>query len=124
METYFPYHIDGRGRTKEAMNSPVRNEYIHGLIEQLLFTAPGERVMRPNFGGALQQLIFAENTASLGATTEMLVSSALQQWLGHLIFVDSVRVESLEAKLQVEVNYRLLASGTPYQATFNREFNQ
>ena len=42
----YPYQFDGRGHTAEADEAA----YIRGLIEQVLFTAPGERVMRPDFG--------------------------------------------------------------------------
>src|SRR5207244_8154079 len=84
----FPYRFDGRGRTATT----DRVDHIRDLIEQVLFTAPGERVMRPDFGSGLLALVFEPNSTTLAATTQMLVQSALQQHLSHLIAVQAVEV--------------------------------
>ena len=55
----FPYHFDGRGRTATT----GRDDHIRDLIEQVLFTAPGERVMRPDFGSGLLALVFEPNSS-------------------------------------------------------------
>lgn len=101
MDLYFPYQFDGRGRTREA-NYP---DYIYGLIEQVLFTTPGERVMRPDFGSGLAQLVFAGNSPELAATTQVLVQGALQRWLGNLIVPETVEVEAQDSTLRVTVQY-------------------
>ncbi len=98
---FFPYQFDGRGRTREADEAT----WIRGLIEQLLFTAPGERVMRPDFGSGLRQLVFAPNSPELAATTQFLVQGALQQWLAGLITVEAVEVRAVDAALYVTVQY-------------------
>src|SRR5215203_7393742 len=97
----FPYRFDGRGRT--AVTEAV--DHIRDLIEQVLFTAPGERVMRPDFGSGLMQLVFTPNSPELASATQMLVQSALQQWLDELIAVQGVRVEADDAVLSVTVQY-------------------
>ena len=109
-----PYHFDGHGRTA----STGTLEHIRDLIEQVLFTAPGERVMRPDFGAGLLELVFAPNSATLAATTQFLVQSGLQQHLSNLIAVNAVTVENIDAALQVTVNYTVLADGTAQQASF------
>lgn len=101
MDIYFPYQFDGRGRTREANYSA----YIYGLIEQVLFTSPGERVMRPEFGSGLTQLVFSGNSPELAATTQMLVQSALQRWLGNLIIPEIVEVDAQDSTLRVTVQY-------------------
>ena len=63
------------------------------LIEQLLFTVPGERVNRPDFGCGLMQLVFAPNSVELAATLQALVQGALQQWLGNLMRIDEVSAD-------------------------------
>ena len=73
---------------------PDEADHIRDLIAQVLFTSPGERVMRPDFGSGLLQLVFAPNSDVLAATTQMLVQSALQRWLGDRILVEAVSVES------------------------------
>ena len=67
MNTVFPYQFDARGRTAEADDE----RHIRDLIEQLLFTAPGERVNRPTFGSGLLQLVFAPNSPELAAATTL-----------------------------------------------------
>jgi phage baseplate assembly protein W len=112
----FPYHIDGRGRT--ATTGP--DDHLRDLIEQVLFTAPGERVMRPTFGSGLMALVFEPGGPELVATTQHLVQGALQQWLGHLIAVESVQVSHVEGALRVEIGYVVLRTRQRAEATFSR----
>jgi phage baseplate assembly protein W len=116
----FPYQIDGQGRTRQARRDEGNDEYIKGLIEQLLFTAPGERVMRPDFGSGLPQLLFEGNSPELAATTQMLAQSSLQQWLGNLIVVESVEIEAVDSALHVEVIYIVRHSQERQQVAFKR----
>jgi len=116
MNLSYPYSIDGRGRTAESSEEA----WIRGLIEQVLFTAPGERVMRPDFGSSVKQLVFAPNSPELAATTQMLVQGALQQWLGDIIVVEGVAVEALESTLRVTVQYLIRRSQARQQQTFER----
>ena len=75
------------------------------LIEQVLFTVPGERVNRPTFGSGLLQLVFAPNSDTLAAATQFSVQASLQQWLGSLVQIEQVKVESDESTLHVAVQY-------------------
>ena len=97
----FPYGFDRTGRTAGA--DP--GQHIRDLIAQVLFTAPGERVMRPDFGSGLLALAFEPNSIELAATTQFLVQASLQQWLGHLITVESVEVVTDDGLLSVTVAY-------------------
>jgi Bacteriophage baseplate protein W len=101
MNVDFPFHFDRRGRTA----SVDEQGHIRDLIEQVLFTAPGERVNRPDFGSGLRQLVFAPNSEELATTTRFLVQGALQHWLGDLIQLDEVEVESEESTIRVTVRY-------------------
>lgn len=100
----FPYHFDGTGGTAETDYA----DHIRDMIHQVLFTTPGERVNRPTFGSGLLQLVFAPNSVDLSAATQMLVQSALQEWLGDLIVVDTVEVDGIDSALQVRVDYLIL----------------
>jgi len=106
MQIDYPFHFDERGRTASVDDEG----HIRDLIEQVLFTAPGERVNRPTFGSGLLQLVFAPNSDALAATTQMTVQGALQQWLGDLIAVESVEVNSHDSTLEVQVQYVILRS--------------
>ena len=116
MNQRFPYQSDGRGRTAEANEEA----YIRGLVEQVLFTAPGERVMRPEFGSGLMQLVFAPNSPELAATTQFLVQGALQQWLGNLLTLEGVEVEAIDSTLRVTVRYVIKRTQAAQVATFER----
>lgn len=111
---HFPYQFDGRGRTREDDEAA----WIRGLIEQVVFTAPGERVMRPDFGCGLRELVFAPNSPELAATTQFLVQGALQQWLAELITVEAVEVEAVDARLSVTVQYRIRRTETRQRESF------
>jgi uncharacterized protein len=104
----FPYRFDGRGRTADAAGHAA---HVRELIEQLLFTAPGERVMRPDFGTGLMQLLFGPASADLAAATQMLVQTALQQWLGDDIEPREVSVAVGEGSIEVTVRYLLRGTG-------------
>jgi phage baseplate assembly protein W len=110
----YPYHFDGRGRSAATGEA----DHIRDLIEQVLFTSPGERVMRPDFGAGLLALVFEPNSTTLAATTQFLVQSGLQRHLSSLIAVNAVVVENIDAALQVTVRYTVLADGTAQQASF------
>lgn len=117
MNVDYPYRIDGRGRT--AVTSD--DDWIRDLIEQILFTIPGERVNRPDFGCGLMQLVFAPNSNELAAATQFAVGAALQQWLGDLVQLQTVRVEAEDAQLRVTVEYVVVRTQQERAAQFTRE---
>jgi phage baseplate assembly protein W len=116
MNVDFPFHFDSRGRTAEV----DYDAHIRDLIEQVLFTAPGERVNRPDFGCGLLQLVFAPNSDQLAATTQYLVQASLQQYLGDLIQVDTVEVENEDSTLRVSVRYLVRRTRTLQSAEFTK----
>lgn len=101
MQINYPFQIDGRGRVADAID----DAHIRQMIEQVLFTVPGERVNRPDFGSGIQQLIFSPNSEELAAATEFLVQGSLEQWLGEVIEVEAVVVQSEDASLQITIQY-------------------
>jgi len=104
----YPFRIDGRGRT--ALTE--ENDHIRDMIEQVLFTNPGERVNRPEFGCGLKRLLFMPNGAPLAAATQVLVKSALQQWLESAIQVEQVEVDAQDSTLTVRVTYSVRSDGS------------
>lgn len=115
-EIAYPFRIDARNRVADASHE----EHIRQLIEQLLFTMPGERVNRPTFGTGLMQLVFAPNSDELAAATQLLVQGALQQWLGDLIQIEAVQIESEEATLRVIIQYLIRRNQDRKIAQFER----
>ena len=115
MDVAFPFRLDSRGRTVTS----DYDSHIREMVEQILFTAPGERVNRPDFGSGLLQLMFSPASEELVAATQFLVQSSLQQWLGDLISVEEVTVESQDSTLTVFVRYVILQNKRPQTAQFN-----
>ena len=116
MQVDYPFSFDNRGRTADT----PADDHIRDLIEQVLFTSPGERVNRPTFGCGLNQLVFAPNSPELAAATQFLVQGALQQWLGDLIVVNSVQVVSEDSTLTVTISYLVRQTQTSQTAVFTQ----
>jgi len=116
MNLDYPFRFDGRGRTADTGD----DDHIRDLIEQVLFTAPGERVNRPEFGCGLRSLVFAPNSSELATATQFLVQGSLQQWLGDLIEVNGIQVESDDSKLLVSVQYTVRRTQQTQTAQFAR----
>lgn len=114
MNIDFPFHVDDRRRT--ALTGD--DDHVRDLIEQLLFTSPGERVNRPTFGTGLYQLVFAGNSPELAAAVQFLVQGALQQHLGDVIDVAQVAVDAVDAELRVSVDYVVKRTRQAARATF------
>ena len=117
MQIDFPFHIDSRGRIAET----GQDAHIRDMIEQVLFTSPGERVNRPDFGTGLMQLVFAPLSEEMATATQFLIQGALQQWMGNLIEVQSVQVEAKESSLVVTVQYLVSRSKQRQTAQFSRQ---
>jgi uncharacterized protein len=116
-EVDFPFHADTSGRTARADEA----SHLRDLIEQVLFTAPGERVNRPTFGSGLMKLVFDPNRHEVATASQMLVQSALQQWLGDRIEVEDATVQGDESTLVVRVVYRVVLTQERHVELFERE---
>jgi phage baseplate assembly protein W len=116
MDIDFPFHIDSRGRTAACEHAA----HVRDLLEQLLFTSPGERVNRPDFGSGLLQLVFAPNSPEVAAALQFTARAAIQQWLGDVLAVEDLQVASEDAVLRVTVRYTLRSTGASRSETFQR----
>lgn len=116
MNVDFPLRFDGRGRTAETDDEG----HVRDLIEQLLFTAPGERVNRPTFGSGVLELVFAPNGDALAAAMRLSVQASLQEWLGDLIEVANVDVDNDDATLRLSVRYVVRRTGEARTVTLVR----
>ena len=116
MNIDYPLGFDGRGRTATT----DRDAHIRDMIEQLLFTSPGERVNRPTFGSGVLQLVFAPNGDALAAATRLSVQAALQEWLGDIIEVTDVQIEAEDSTLRLDVRYVVRRTGETHVATIAR----
>ena len=116
MNIDFPFHFDGRGRTASTSD----DDHIRDMIEQLLFTNPGERVNRPDFGSGLLQMVFAPNSPELAAALQFTMQAALQRYLGDLIDLKALEVSAQESTLRVVVKYLVRRTQESRTETFQR----
>jgi Bacteriophage baseplate protein W len=116
MQIDVPLRVDGRGHTAET----GLDDHVRDLVELVLFTAPGERVNRPDFGAGVLQLVFAPVSDELATATQFLVQGGLQQWLGDLIQVEAVDVRRDDGVLEVTVEYIVNRTGQRETARFSR----
>ncbi len=114
MNIDFPFQFDNRGRTAATDD----DDHIRDMIEEFLFTNPGERVNRPDFGSGLLQMVFAPNSPELAAALQFTIQAGLQRWLGDVIEVQGLEVTSEDAKLTVDLTYSVRGTGEKRRETF------
>lgn len=112
----FPLHFDVRGRTATADG----DAHVRSMIEQLLFTNPGERVNRPEFGCGLRQLLFAANSPELATALQFTIQAALQRWLGDLVEIQALDVASEDSTITVDLKYKVRQTGQSTTTRFSR----
>ena len=120
MNIDYPFHFDRRGRTAITDDE----DHIRDMIEEFLFTNPGERVNRPDFGSGLLQMVFEPNSPELAAALQFTIQAGLQQFLGDLIEVQLLAVVSQDAALRVDVQYVVRRSQQTVQTSFIRSAEQ
>lgn len=97
-----------------------RDDHVREMIEQVLFTIPGERVMYPEFGCGLSRLVFETANNEIATATQALVSADLQRWLGDVISVRAVTIEVHESTLSVDVLFETLETRESRVERFQR----
>lgn len=85
--------------------------YIVQLIKQVLLTAPGERVNRPDFGAGLRRLLFAPSSNETATLLQATVFQSLDRWLADLITVDDVNAAFVDGRMEVNIVYTIKARG-------------
>lgn len=116
MNIDFPFHFDTRGRTATTGD----DDHIRDMVEEFLFTSPGERVNRPDFGSGLLQMVFEPNSPEVASALQFTIQAGLTQWLGDLIEVRALEVTSVEATLSVTLSYIVRRTGELRAETFTQ----
>ena len=103
----YPIAIDAPlGRLAEQ---PDYAAHVEEMIKQVLFTSPGERVNRPDFGCGVKRMVFAPNSEVAASLAQVSIVEALQRWMAPVITVDNVKVKALDEVLQILIVYVLKA---------------
>lgn len=115
MQIAFPYAFEDR-----VTNLADDDAHVRQMLEQLLFTMPGERVNRPDYGCGIQRMVFSPQNTEFIATLHALIESEIHRWLGDVLTLRALEVTSEEATLRVLVEYELPFSGGVRSERFKR----
>jgi phage baseplate assembly protein W len=113
---FVPFQIGDLGVPRTA----ARVVSARQQIEQLLFTLPGERVNRPDFGCGVQRLVFSGASDEAAAATEYVIRVAMDRYLSDVLKVDAVRVTVDDVTLVIDILYTLVATGDEMADTWKR----
>jgi phage baseplate assembly protein W len=104
---HYPVGVDtGLGRLAAERSY---EQHVDQMIRQVLLTAPGERINRPEFGCGVRRMLFAPNSVASASLAQVTVHQSLDRWLGSVIKVDDVTVTAVESTLAIRISYVLLA---------------
>lgn len=112
------YRADGTGRTATTDDRARR---IRNLIEAVLFTAPGERVNRPEFGSGVYEMLFDSNSDALATAADFLIRSSIQRHLSDLVVIDTLTVQRNEGELKIILSYAIVGEDERRTDTFSKE---
>ena len=103
----YPIAVDAAlGRLDEERDYPA---HVEQLIKQVLFTNPGERVNRPDFGCGIRRMVFAPNSEASASLAQVVIFESLKRWLDPVITVRDVKAKALAEKLEISIAYMLKA---------------
>ncbi|WLB91317.1 GPW/gp25 family protein [Bradyrhizobium japonicum] len=119
-----PFHAARYPLSVEKAGGRVAREgdydaYIGQLIRQVLLTAPGERVHRPDFGAGLGHLVFSPNSPATASLVQTVVHEALQTWLGTFVILEDVQVAAADERLSITVMYTVRSRGDRHELTMD-----
>ncbi len=104
-----PLAVDlSRGRISEEEDYA---KHIEQMMFQVLFTGPGERINRPDFGCGVKRLVFAPNSEVSAALAQVTIFQALTKWLGAAIEVTDVKALAIDERLEITITYTLKTRG-------------
>jgi phage baseplate assembly protein W len=106
--------------SKERFAIAEFEESVRQSIRIILSTAPGERVMRPNFGCAIHELVFAPNNATTRGMAERHVSEALLNWEPRIdvLEVKAVASGDQDEQLLISINYRVRLTDSRFNLVY------
>ena len=108
----FPFGPAASGRS--AVVTYGSDAHVRQMLELLVMTLPGERVMRPDLGSPVMQMVFGAGNGPVAVALQATLHAAITQWLGDLLELQEVSVafDENEAALEVTVLYECSRSRT------------
>lgn len=112
----FPIRIDGRG----GFMFSREEQSIEEAIWFILSTAPGERIMRPEFGCGINDYVFAPNDVSTRGSLAHLVQETLIRWEPRIDVIDVVVDNQPEQPnlLLIRIDYRIRTNNAHHNMVY------
>ena len=112
----FPIQTDEKGKIAMARYE----ESIRQAIWMILGTAKGERVMRPDFGCGIHDLVFAVNSAGTAGRVAGEVRRALIEWEPRIDLenVTATSGDSRSNQLLIDIEYRVRATNNRFNLVY------
>ena len=108
----FPFAPAATGRAASVEDGD--DAHVRQMLELLVMTMPGERVMRPVFGSPVTQMLFAPVDAAVTHALQASLAAAIGLWLGDLLDLRDLTVEFVDADaaLEIQITYEVRRSKT------------
>lgn len=101
------------------------SEQVKSNIKNLLLTKKGERILQPEFGSGLQELLFEPNVDDFEGRIEDTINESLEQWLPYVtaeeILVDSSDTLRDNNRINVSVKFRIGDNTDLNEVTFTAQ---
>jgi len=117
----FPFTAAASGRSAGVEYGNYA--HVRQMLELLIFTMAGERVMRPDLGSGVKQMVFSAGNGPASIALQASLQATITQWLGHVLKLHdlSVSFSETDAKLEINVTFEVLASKTGGRLTVRKE---
>lgn len=105
---HYPFAIDkGFGNLTEETDY---RRHVEQMIKQVLFTNPGERINRPDFGCGIRRMVFAPNSDVTANLSQVIINQALERWMGNVIEINDVKLKAIDERLEITIVYLIRAT--------------
>ena len=113
----FPIGLDHGGQVELT---PDGEEGVRQSIWMILGTSRGERVMRPDFGCGIHDLVFGVNDAATATAVAGAVRDALATWEPRIDVLDVYAVPdpSRPSLLTIEINYQVRSTNSRFNLVY------
>jgi phage baseplate assembly protein W len=117
----FPFGPAASGRSATVVYGS--DAHVRQSLELLIFTMAGERVMRPDLGSPVTQMVFGAGNGPVAIALQATLQATIAQWLGQILTLHdlSVAFDENNAVLEITVTYEALATKTAGRLAVKKE---
>jgi hypothetical protein len=116
----FPFAPATSGRSTAVEEGDP--DHVRQMLELLILTVPGERIMQPTLGSATMQMLFGSANGPAAAALEATLAATITQNLGTYLTLQGLTVayDDASAALEITVDYWLIDALAPGRLTVSR----